>query len=229
MLAISKIAPNYEIKAGTTSRTLAHLIATEKRNCSRGQNQALTLAGLSFYTPPDEHWRNVLGEDWSLERLVFEELSRRADQSSSDVTNQLLGLSAAVQRYQLDKRPLTGSLASAVTHIQTYQQFALSVQNHDGTWHPNFFVSKGSSPDSDGVLYATAHIMRALVYSLPPERLSDAQIQRGLTALASQLSQRGSAYSQWSEKQLEGTTVGLHALAIYYQKTFGRSAIQKAE
>ncbi|MDR1384242.1 MAG: hypothetical protein LBJ67_10455 [Planctomycetaceae bacterium] len=225
MLAFSEIAPNYEIKAGSTSRTLEHLINTEKRNCSRGQNQSLVLAGLSFYTSPDEHWKNSLGEDWTLERLVYEELSRRADQSSADVTNQLLGLSAAVQKYQLSKRPLPGSFAGAVTHLETYQRFALSVQNHDGTWHPLFFVSKGASPDSDSVFYATAHIMRALVYSLPQEQLNDPQIHRGISILATLISQRTVSYSQGSDKQIRGMTVGLHALSIYSQRVYGQTLL----
>jgi hypothetical protein len=225
MLAFSEIAPNYEIKAGSTSRTLEHLINTEKRNCSRGQNQSLVLAGLSFYTSLDEHWKNFLGEDWTLERLVYEELSRRADQSNADVTNQLLGLSAAVQRYQSGKRLLSEPLAGAVSHLETYQRFALSVQNHDGAWHPLFFISKGSSVDADGVLYATAHIMRALVYSLPQDRLNDPQIRRGISALATLISQRTVSYSQGSDKQIQGMTVGLHALLIYYQRMYGQSPL----
>ncbi len=223
MLAFSEILPDYEIKAGNDSRTLANLIATEKNNCSRGQNLALVLAGLSFYTTPEEQWGNSLGEAWSLERLVFEELSRRADQSNVDVTNQLLGLAAAVRAYQEANRPLTGPLAEALVHLETYQRFALSIQNSDGTWHPMFFVSKGTSTDADSVLYASAHILRALVYSLPPDQLQHPQVQRGVVAVAAIIAKRSVAtpFSQMSYRQMEGITVGLQALRIYDERVYG--------
>ena len=223
MLAFSDILPDYEIKARDNSRTLADLIATEKYNCTRGQNQALVLAGLANYTAPSEQWANSLGEAWSLERLVFEELSRRADQSNADVTNQLLGLAAAVQAYEAAGQPLDGTLLDAVAHIETYQNFAQSVQNNDGTWHPSFFVSKGTSPDADAVLYASAHILRALVYSLPQDKLQSQTVQRGVVAVATLIVRRNATtpFSQMNYRQMEGITVGLHALRIYDERVYG--------
>ena len=223
MLAFSEIHPDYEVRNGNDIRTLAHLVETEKRNCLRGQNLGLVLAGLAFYTSPDEHWSNAIGEGWSLERIVAEELSRRADQSNADATNQLLGLAAAVNAYQRTNRPLTGSLAEAANYLQTYQPFVLSIQNHDGTWHPNFFISKGTSADSDSVLYASAHILRALVYSLPREQLQSPQVQRGVVAVATIIAKKGvgTSVSQMSERQLEGIAVGLHALRIYDERVYG--------
>ena len=223
MLAFSEILLDYEIKADNESRTLHNLVNTEKRNCTRGQNLSLVLLGLSSYVTPDEHWANSLGEAWSLERLVFEEISRRADQSNADVTNQLLGLAAAVRAYQAAGRPLTGTLADAVAHIETYQRFAMSIQNHDGTWHPMFFVSKGVSTDADAVLYASAHILRALVYSLPQDQLQSQQVQRGVVAVATLIARRNATmpFAQMSYRQMEGITVGLHALRIYDERVYG--------
>ena len=223
MLAFSEISPDYEIKDGNESRTLAHLIATEKRNCGRGQNLGLVLVGLAAYASPNEQWVNTFGETWSLERLVAEEVTRRADQSHVDVTNQLLGLAAAVQAYQAANLPLSGSLADAVGQLETYQRFALSIQNNDGTWHPLFFVSKGTSTDADAVLYASAHILRALVYSLPQDQLRNPQVQRGVTAVAAMIAKKGvsTPLSQMSYRQLEGITVGLHALRIYDERVYG--------
>jgi len=223
MLAFSEILPDYEIKAGNDSRTLAHLIETEKRNCIRGQNLSLVLAGLAFYSKPDDRWSNTLGEAWSLERLVAEELARRADQSNADVTNQLLGLAAAVRAGQAFGQPLDGPFAEAAQQIQTYQRFAFSIQNSDGTWHPNFFVSKGTGNDSDSVLYASAHILRALVYSLPQDQLQTSQVRNGVVAVASMIAKKGvgTPLSQMSYRQLEGMTVGLHALRIYDERVFG--------
>jgi len=226
MLALSEIVPTYEIKAGNESRTLANLIETEKQNCVHGQNLAMTLVGLSFYLRPDDRWKNVLGEDWSLERLVAEELSRRADQSQVDVTNQLLGLSAAVQMFKESGNPLSGPLADAQTQIETYQRFIFSVQNSDGTWHPMFFVNKGTSNDADGVLFATAHILRFLVFSLPKEQLSDPHVTKAVNAVATMISRKPAnvPLSQLSDKQLEGITVGLHALKIYRDRMYGKEA-----
>jgi len=223
MLAFSDILPDYEIKAGNDSRTLADLIATEKYNCTRGQNQALVLAGLANYTSPSEQWANSLGEAWSLERLVFEELSRRADQSNADVTNQWLGLAAAVRAYETAGQPLNGTLVDAAAHIETYQNFALSVQNNDGTWHPLFFVKEGTDPDIDAVLFASAHILRALVYSLPQDKLQSQAVQRGVAAVATLIVRRNATmpFSQMSYRQMEGITVGLHALRIYDERVYG--------
>ena len=223
MLAFSEIMPDYEIKSRNESRTLAHLIEEEKRNCTRGQNLGLVLAGLASYTAPDEQWANAFGESWSIERLVSEEITRRADQSNVDVTNQLLGLTAAVRAYQGSRRPLTGPLMEAVQQLETYQRHALSIQNPDGTWHPMFFVSKGTSTDADAALYASAHILRFLVYSLPDEQLRNPQVQRGIVAVATIIAKKGVGVplSQMSYRQLEGITVGLHALRIYDERVYG--------
>jgi len=215
--------PNYEIKSHNESRTLAHLIEAEKRNCARGQNLGLTLVGLASYTVPGEQWANAFGEAWSLERLVAEEVTRRADQSCVDVTNQLLGLTAAVRAYQASGQPLPGTLTEAIQQIETYQRFALSIQNADGTWHPMFFVSKGTSADADAALYASAHILRFLVYSLPDDQLRSPQVQRGIVAVATIIAKKGvsTPLSQMSYRQLEGITVGLHALRIYDERVYG--------
>ena len=223
MLAFSEISPDYEIKDGHESRTLAHLIATEKRSCARGQNLGLVLAGLASYASLDEQWANAFGETWSLERLVAEEITRRADQSNVDVTNQLLGLAAAVRACRAASRPLTGPLADAAEQLATYQRFALSIQNNDGTWHPMFFVSKGTSTDADAVLYASAHILRVLVYSLPQDQLQTSQVQRSVTAVAAIIAKKGvsTPLSPMSYQQWEGITVGLHALRIYDERVYG--------
>ena len=223
MLAFSEITPDYEMKINNREYTIIDLARSEQYQCSRGLDLSLVLVGLSCYVSPMENWTNRLNESWNIQRVVAEELQRRPDQSHVAATNQLLGFAAAIQCYEKNGMALDEVLAESQRAVEEYQNYAFSIQNAKGLWHPLFFAYKGEDPDRDRTLYASAHIIRFLVYSLPDNRLNDARVTKAVTALASQVSQIPNAsLGSMTPLQVEGLTTALHALKIYNDRLQSR-------
>ena len=154
-MALSNVMPNYELKVGNSSYTIAHLIASERMAISKGMNLSMALVALSFYGESKDQWKNEMGETWDIEKMVTSELNRSLDQGTSDVTNWLLGLTAAVKLYESEKQPIRGPLALAKRQLQTYQDFVLSIQNDRYLWHPKFFLYKGFNPNAFETMYSS--------------------------------------------------------------------------
>ncbi len=223
LLAMSNIMPNYEMKVGGNEFTIANLIASEKATLSKGMNLSMALVGLSFYGEASDQWKSETGETWNVERMVTEELNRSIDQGSCDVTDWLLGLTAAVKLYEEEGKTLRGPIALARRQLGTYHDFVLSIQNENYLWHPKFFLFKGASADAYETLYSSGHILRWLLLSLPEKKLEDPKVVKALASLASTLSRIPTNINAgtMSDRQLESVAVSLHALAIYNQRVFG--------
>ena len=222
LLAMSNIMPSYELRISGGAYTIGHLVASEKAAVSKGTNMSQMLVGLSFYSEPNETWKNEMGEAWTIEKMVMEELNRTIDQGSSDVTDWLLGLTAAVKLYEEEGKTLQGPMALAKKQLGTYQEFVLSVQNENSLWHPKFFLYKGTSADVYETLYSSGHILRWLLVSLSDTQLKDPKVIKAVMSLAAMVNRIPSnvAAGSMTDRQLEGLAVSLHALAIYNQRVY---------
>lgn len=96
-LAMTHVSSDYELRIDPNRGTVADLVRSEKLNCQSGTEMAFVLIGLATYLPDGATWENDLGQSWSLERLVKEELERPTDLSSAEVVYRLMGLSWAVK------------------------------------------------------------------------------------------------------------------------------------
>ncbi|MDR0704039.1 MAG: hypothetical protein LBF88_03540 [Planctomycetaceae bacterium] len=231
LLAMSNIMPNYELKVNGANYSIGHLIASEKAAVSRGSNMSMALVGLSFYGETGDQWKNEMGETWNIERMVTEELNRSLDQGSSDVTDWLLGLTAAVKLYEEEGKAIRGPMALAKQQLGTYHEFVLSVQNDQYLWHPKFFLFKGTNPDVYETLYSSGHILRWLLLSLSDKELNDPRVARSVTSLMSLVNRVPTNLSAgtMTDRQLEGLALSLHALSIYYQRVFGDDPPEEQE
>ena len=229
MLAMSNIMPNYELKISGGAYTIEHLVASEMAAVSKGTNMSQTLVGLSFYVEPSKDWKNEMGESWTIEKMVTEELNRSIDQGSTDVTDWLLGLTAAVKLYEEEGKALRGPMALAKKQLGTYQDFVLSVQNENNLWHPKFFLYKGTSADAYETLYSSGHILRWLLVSLSDDQLKDPKVVKAVTSLAATVNRvpQNVAAGSMTDRQLEGLAISLHALAIYNQRVYGDDAVAR--
>ena len=95
MLAMSRVQADYPVRVGKTVRTVADLVEAEKLGCRSGSDLSLALIGLACYVDEPE-WKNDLGETWSLDRIIEEELAQPAVSVPEGGLNRLLGLSYAV-------------------------------------------------------------------------------------------------------------------------------------
>jgi hypothetical protein len=163
--------------------------------------------------------------------MVTEELNRSIDQGSSDVTDWLLGLTAAVKLYEEEGKAVRGPMTLAKRQLKTYHEFVLSVQNDQYLWHPKFFVYKGTNPDAYETLYSSGHILRWLLLSLSDKELNDPRVVRAVTSLMVTINRipTNVAAGTLTDRQLEGLAVSLHALSIYNLRVIGEDQPEEQE
>ena len=91
VLALAHVPAAYPARAGKTVRTVADLIEYEKLTCRPGLDMSLKLVALANYVK-EPSWKDSLGGEWTLQRVVAEELIRPAGTQPHSATNRLLGL-----------------------------------------------------------------------------------------------------------------------------------------
>jgi hypothetical protein len=222
VLGQAAVPDSYELRVGQRRAAVADLVEYEKRTCRSGVAQAHKLIALACYVEDGKTWKNNLGEDWSIERLLREELDRSVARDSCAVTDQMMGLSYAILRRQSSKLPIEGQYARAQGLLDQFVEYALDAQNSDGSWHRSYFAMRGGSRDTVGMLDSTGHIAEWLVCWIADEKLTDPRIVRSVgyltSALETQLSRWGVAST--SPRDMSAVAHAAHALVIYDRRVF---------
>jgi hypothetical protein len=214
-LSQGKLKSDYPIKVGDKSFTVADLIESEKRTCRGGTELTYKLMGLGHYLPTDSKWKNDLGEDWSVERLIREELAQDVRGAACGGSHRLMGLSTAVRKRRHEKKEMTGEFWRADKFINDYHKYAFSMQNGDGSFSTEWFWRKADSGDTEKKLDTTGHILEWMVYSLPEERLTDPRVLKAVNYLSDLMLQYPDR--EWAIGPLGHA---LHALVLYEERVF---------
>lgn len=229
VLAQSAVPDNYEIRVGQWRGHVSDLVETEKLSCIPGIDLSQKLIGLSYYLADGATWKNARGDGWSLERLVREELNRSPASDGPEATDHLMGLAYALNRHTRDGRTAAGQYQRARKFLAEYEDFALGLQNTDGSWHPGFFSAKGSGRELVGVLRATGHILEWLVSSLAEDRLQDRRVLLSMNYVTSLIE---NSYGQSnlpyaSTREITALMHALHALRVYDHRVFQQAGPDK--
>jgi hypothetical protein len=215
VLALSHVPADYPARAGETVRTVADLIESEKLACRSGADLSLKLIALSFYVQ-EPTWKNSLGEEWSIQRMVKQELNRPMINSAQRASLRLLGLTCALERQARNKAPIEGELLRAKKYVEESQDYALRGQNGDGSW------GRADGRDYAATLASTGHVLEWLVSSLPAERLEAPEVVKAVEFVDSLLSSqryRGSVASL-SSQEIGAVMHAAHSLVVYDQRVF---------
>jgi hypothetical protein len=231
VLAQSAVPESYEIRVGPWRGTVSSLVESEKLSCLPGGDLSQKLIGLSHYLPDGAAWKNAGGDAWSLERLVRDELNRSPASDCADVTDHLTGLAYALDRHVRDGRSADGQYERVQKFLTEYQDFALGLQNADGSWNPGFFAARGASRNASGVLRATGHILEWLVASLPADRLQDRRVVLSVAFVAALLegSYAQANVANASTREIDAVMHAVHALKIYDRRVFKPAEPEKPE
>jgi hypothetical protein len=221
VLALSHVPADYPARAGKTVRTVADLIEYEKLSCRPGLDMSLKLVALAYYVQGPS-WKDSLGGEWTLQRVVAEELDRPAGTQppgtmySWSATDRLLGLSAALERFEGDKVPLEGDLARAKHYVDESIGYAYSAQNSDGSW------GRPTGRDYAMAVAYTAHMLEWLVTALPASRLEEPQITRGIDFLHTTFnSTHYQTYiSTMSPREISAAMHAAYLLNVYDRRVF---------
>ncbi|MBQ2621904.1 MAG: hypothetical protein IJF84_11250 [Thermoguttaceae bacterium] len=199
--------------------TVADLVSDAMTNCRGGDMSAL-LTSLSYYVPR-ENWKNAWGEEWSVLRILDHELKRKVNLSDSDSTDRLYGLTYALRRrLAFDDRRLESQYAVVDEYLERMKEFALSIQNEDGSFNGAFFTRQGKSRNPDDDFAATAHFARWLTILYHSSALDDPRLTRMIEFLVSELEERLDSWnpSEMSQKDVRAVAYALQAIAIYQQR-----------
>lgn len=221
LLAWARVPKDYPLQLQGQKRTVADLVEYEKLQCRSGQEQSHVLIGLSFYLdgPEQTSWQNRLGEAWSMERLISEELQSPILGAADGGVHRLFALSYALQarrKYQLPWTPLFDQLEQ---YLARWQKYALSRQREDGTWGPGFFSPQAEGGQREGRLRSTGMIFRWLAFSLPEDQLYSKQMFNTSQTLLSLLQKETLSYPKSrSPRDFSSLMYTLDGLRLYYQR-----------
>jgi hypothetical protein len=212
-LALARVPAEYPARAGESVRKVADLIEHEKRSCRKGTDLSLKLIALSYYVQ-EPTWKNSLGEEWSVERMVEEELARSAASAPCGGLLRVMGLTCALERKARRSEPIEGDMLRAKKYVEDSQDYALRSQNSDGSW--------GRGRDLAAMLSASGHVLEWLAMSLPADRLEDPQMVRGIEYVDSALSSQRYRWSvqSLSSQEIAAVMHATHALVVYDDRVF---------
>ena len=218
MLAQSNVPPSQTLRVDDHSFTIKDLVEYEKSTCRDGTELTFKLIGLSHYLDSDASWENNLGQEWTISRLIEQEIQQPITGAACGGTHRLMGLSYAVVQRMKEDKPISDAWEIAANYITEYQEYTYSLQNDDGSFSTEFFKSRSSAGGPNKRLLTTGHILEWMVFSLPDEDLDDPRLERSVDYLV-KLMLGAPGY----KLDVGPRGHALRALALYESKVFDRS------
>jgi hypothetical protein len=220
-LAMSRVPSTYPIRVNNDTRTVADLIEAEKLDCRVGSDMSLKLIGLTFYVD-SPNWKNDLGEEWSIERIMQQEIAQPIVSAADGGLNRLMGLSFAVAHRVGHGLPVDGQYQRAQKYLNDFHDFALGLQNSDGSWGPALLAARSTGNDGIAQLMATGRVLEWLALSLPDNRLDDARVVRSVDLVVHLLNSK--RYVQnvpyLPTREIDAMGHALHGLSLYNERVF---------
>ena len=216
MLAQSRVKADYPMKVDGKNLTVMDLVRHEQASCRAGTELTFKLIGLAHYLPSDAEWKNDLGESWSIQRLIQEELKQSVIGSACGGTHRLMGFSYAVKKREQREEPMTGQWSRAQQYIQDFHQYTFRLQNENGTFSANWFEGRGDWGDIERRMDTTGHTLEWLAYSLDTQQLKERRVAKAAAYLSKLLYE-----NRGRDWEIGPRGHALHALAIYNQRVFG--------
>ena len=215
MLAQCNVTPDYPMLVDGKELTIRDLIKSEQRSCQAKTELTFKLIGLMHYLPSDARWVDNRGESWDIPRLIREELAQPIRGAACGGTHRLSGLTLAARKRVARGEPLDGDWLKADQFVEKYQNYAVRLQNRDGSLSTEWFKGPGSENDIDRRVKTTGHILEWLLYANSDEQLQSPQTLRSVNYLTNLL------YSNSTHKWEVGPLChSLHALVIYDKRVF---------
>jgi len=224
ILAQSRVKIDYPLVVQGQRLSVADLVRAEQATCRSGTELTFKLIGLAHYLEPDAAWQADDGQAWSVSRLIKEELAQPIVGAACGGTHRLMGFSYAVRKCEKSGRPVEGQWLRAKEYLDKFHEYTFKLQNADGSFSTNWFVSRGAQENLDRRLESTGHTLEWLVYSLPKDRLNDERLVRAAEYLAELLWRYRSR--EW---EIGPRGHALRALCLYDERMFGGEPGRRAE
>jgi hypothetical protein len=210
ILAQSRLPIDYPMLVGGKTFKISDLVEHEKMDCQPGEELTFKLIGLMHYLDSDETWTTRYGDQWSVSRLITEELKQPIRGAACGGTHRLMGFSYSVNKRIQRGKPVTGEFLRAQNFINDYHRYTFSLQNPDGSFSTQWFTRGEASPDVDRRLKTTGHISEWLSFSLSDDEVRSPAMVKAVDYLATIL--LADRNRSW---EIGPVGHGLHALAVY--------------
>jgi hypothetical protein len=215
MLAQSRVKADYPIVVDGIEFTVKDLIEHEKENCRPASELTFKLIALSHYLKSDETWIASDGEAWSIPRLIREELAQPINGAACGGTHRLTGFSYAVRKREQRREPIDGQWWRAKQYIEDFHEYTFQLQNPEGSFSTEWFVTRSNHGDIGRRVQTTGHIVEWLAFSLSKDQLVEPRMVRSVSYLTDLLNENRE--EKWS---IGPMAHALHALAIYDERVF---------
>jgi hypothetical protein len=219
ILAQSRASVDTPMRIGGQEFILQDLIDEEMLDCRAGSELTFKLISFAHYLKSDATWRSRDGQAWSIPRLINAEIQSPIRGAACGGTHRLFGITYAYKMREKDGQPVDGEFLRARQYITSYQKYAWSLQNPDGSFSTEWFARRGDRPDIDRKIQTSGHILEWLVFSLSDEELREPRTLKSVNFLVNTLAAQPNR--AWSIGPLGHA---LHALAIYDERVFGGDA-----
>jgi hypothetical protein len=215
MLAQTRVAADYPLKIEGRDFQIADLVESEKLGCRDRTELTFRLIGLSHYLPPDATWKNDLGQGWSIERLVANEITQPVNGAACGGTHRLMGLSYSLAKRRKAELPMEGWWARAEKYERDYHRYTWTLQNRDGSFSSDWFRQRTDWGGVDRKLQTSGHILEWMVFSLPEEELLEERTLRAVEFLNNLMIQH--RYQRW---EVGPRGHAIRALRLYHERVF---------
>lgn len=216
ILAQCHVPADYPFNVEGRKFILRDLIRAEMETCQANTELTFKLISLAHYLHTDDTWQDERGGQWSISRLIQEEIRQPILKvAACGGTHRLMGLIYAVHKRRQHGRPIDGQFQRALQYTQDYHRYAFALQNPDGSFSTKWFERPENKPDVDRKLKTSGHVTEWLTYSLPQDQLTDPRVLKAVRFLSGIL--LAEPDRAW---EIGPKCHALHALRIYDRRLF---------
>lgn len=209
---------NYPVYASKQKFTVGDILQRELRDCKVNTELTFTLIGLAHYTDSETTWISGDGQDWSLPRVIQEELAQPIVGAACGGTHRLMGFGHALRRRRAEGKPIDGQWERADRYVKDFVNYTWSLQNRDGSMSTSWYEKPEDNGQMDRKIQTTGHMLEMLMTVTPDADLQSPEMLRTVNFMASTLyTERG---HEW---QIGPKGHALRSLALYYQRVFGNA------
>lgn len=216
ILAQSRVKEDYPIRIDDKEFTVKDLIAYEQKTCREKTELTFKLIGLSHYLSSDATWKDDRGQEWSIPRLIKEEIGQTITGAACGGTHRLTGLAYSVRNREKAGLPIEGQWLKARKYLDEYHAYTFKLQNPDGSFSTRWFEGREDYGEKDRRVQTTGHMLEWLVYSLPQEELGDERVIKAVNYLVDTMAAHPN--HKW---EIGPKGHALHGLNIYDRRMFG--------
>ena len=187
ILAQSNVPLNYAIQIGSSKFTVEDLVRYEMATCKEKSELTFKLIGLSYYLDSNKQWRANDGKQWSIQKLIQEEMAQPIIGAACGGVHRLMGFSFSVRQRQLQGEPINGQYARAAKFVRDYVEYTWQMQNPDGSFSTNWYEGRGNEPKDERKVQTSGHMLEWLIYTISDEEIKNPRVGKAIDFLLSKI------------------------------------------